>query len=325
MKRVLRFLRIGFFTLLVIVATAGALFGYFLYAPDPDVPALSGSLNRGSMIFDGIKRTYRLYVPRGLPKHAPLVMVMHGSGENGAQIRLETGYGFDRLADQHGFAVAYPDSYSFDWNDCSVAGDFAVGGRVVDDAGFLLALADKLFGDLDLDRDKLFATGVSAGGFMSIRLALEAPSRFRAVAAVSANVPAPENFKCHPMPGASVLLMNGTADPLVPYNGGEVSLIGLFYKGGRVLSSPESARYFATLDRIAGTDEVSAIHGADHEVGEQRIWRGETGTEVELVTIAGGGHGMPQAAWRRPRLLGPSPMSPDGPALIWSFFERQRH
>jgi polyhydroxybutyrate depolymerase len=48
---------------------------------------------------DGVARTYRAYVPQGLAKGAPLVVVMHGSGENGAEIRIETGRGFDRTAD----------------------------------------------------------------------------------------------------------------------------------------------------------------------------------------------------------------------------------
>jgi polyhydroxybutyrate depolymerase len=119
--------------------------------------------------------------------------------------------------------------------------------------------------------------------------------------------------------------MNGTKDPLVPFGGGEVNLLGLFYKGGNVLSSRESGRYFAALNNIAGTPTVSQDHAAGDVGVEQLLWRSDTGIEVELIAILGGGHGMPQAAWRRPRLLGPSPMAPDGPALIWAFFERQRH
>ena len=65
---------------------------------------------------------------------------MHGSGEIAAQIRMGTGYGFERLADEHGFAVVYPNSYTFDWNDCSKVGDFHVGGAEVDDMAFLNAL-----------------------------------------------------------------------------------------------------------------------------------------------------------------------------------------
>ena len=115
--------------------------------------------------------------------------------------------------------MVYPESYSFDWNDCSKTGDFAVNGKLVDDVGFLVALTDKLVGDIGAGKDRVFATGVSAGGFMSLRLALGAPARFLAVAAVSANLLAPENFKCQPAgQGTSVLIMSGTKDPLVPFH-----------------------------------------------------------------------------------------------------------
>jgi polyhydroxybutyrate depolymerase len=315
----------GLLALVAIVATCAALLAYFVYSPTPKVPNLSGLLTKGSIEVGGLKRSYRVYVPRGLPKHSPLVVVMHGSGEDGATIRKETGYRFEQLSDEHGFVVVYPDSYSFDWDDCSVVGDFVANGRDVDDVGFLIALTDKLIAENALDRNRVFATGVSAGGFMSIRLALEAPSRFRAVAPVSANVPAPDNFKCHPIgQGTSVLFMNGTKDPLVPFGGGEVNLLGFFYKGGNVLSSRDSARYFADLDKIADPPKVSQAHASDGADTERLLWKGDAGLEVELVAIQGGGHGIPQAVWRRPRLLGPSPMAPDGPGIIWSFFERQR-
>jgi polyhydroxybutyrate depolymerase len=327
MRRVLRILRFCLLSLLALVALGGALFGYFIYSPAPEVPQLSGALTKNSIEVAGLKRTYLTYVPRGLRKGAPLVMMMHGSGENGAQIRIETGYGFERLADEHGFAVVYPDSYSFDWDDCSKVGDFSANGREVDDVGFLSALTDKLITDISVDRSRVFATGVSAGGFMSIRLALEVPSRFRAVAAVSANVPTPENFKCKPAglgtPGTSVMIMNGTKDPLVPFNGGESNLLGLFYKGGNVRSSRESGQYFADLNHLVGTPATKQTPVVDGVSVEQFFWRNDSKVEVELVAIHGGGHGIPQPYFRRPRLLGPSPMAPNGPAMIWAFFERQ--
>jgi polyhydroxybutyrate depolymerase len=58
-------------------------------------------------------------------------------------------------------------------------------------------LVDKLVRDIGIDPSRVFATGISRGGHMAFRLALEAPSRFRAVAAVGANVPTSENFKCN--------------------------------------------------------------------------------------------------------------------------------
>jgi polyhydroxybutyrate depolymerase len=325
MKGVLRFLAFCLLGMLAFIALCGALFGYFIYSPAPEIPQLSGTLTKGSIDAGGLKRTYTTYVPRELAKGAPLVVVMHGSGENAARIRAETGYGFERLADEHGFAVVYPNAYSFDWDDCSKVGDFSVNGRNVDDVGFLGALVDKLITEIGVDRGRVFATGVSAGGFMSIRLALEAPSRFRAVAAVAANMPTLENSKCTPAgQGASVMIMNGTKDPLVPFNGGEVNLLGFFYKGGNVRSSRDSAQYFADLNNIAGRPETNQTPVADKDSVEQVLWRNGSKTEVELVAIHGGGHGIPQPYYRRPRLLGPSPMEPDGPALIWAFFERQQ-
>jgi polyhydroxybutyrate depolymerase len=200
-----------------------------------------------------------------------------------------------------------------------------VNGLNIDDVGFLTGMADKLVGELGADPNRVFAAGSSRGGFMAFRLALEASSRFRAVAAASANVPSPENFKCKPTGQGtpSVMIMNGTDDPLVPFHGGSVSLLGLFYKLGKVRSSRESGQYFADLNHITGTPERTETRVADGVRVEQLLWRNNSKVEVELVAIHGGGHGIPQPYRRRPRLLGPSPKEPNGPAMIWAFFERQ--
>jgi polyhydroxybutyrate depolymerase len=325
-----KFLLTSLFTLLGLVALAASLFAYFLYAPDPDIPPLSGTFVKDTIEVDGIKFTYRTYLPQGMSKVAPLIIVMHGSGQNGSQIRLETGYGFDRLADQYGFGVVYPSSNSFDWNDCSKVGDFKFNGHELDHVKLLTLLTDKLIAENGFDPKRVFATGVSSGGFMSLRLAVEAPTRFRAVAAVSANLPITDNFKCTSAGSStSVMLMNGDEDPIVQYDGGETSLFGLFYKGGILKSSQDSAQFFANLNQI-GADPVinpsthsKGLSNEDNSTFKRALWKEEGKKQVELVTILGGGHGMPQAYWKRPRLLGPSPMTPNGPALIWDFFSRQ--
>lgn len=327
MKKILRNILFG---LLGFVAIVGALFAYFLYTPDPDMPQLSGVLTKASIQVDGKERTYRTYLPKGLAKGAPLVIVMHGSGQNGTQIRLETGYGFDRLADQYGFGVVYPSAGSFDWNDCSKVGDFKVDEHELDHVKFLTLLTDKLIAENGFAPQRVFATGVSSGGFMSLRLAIEAPTRFRAVAAVSANLPVADNFKCTSTgQSTSVMIMNGTEDPIVQYGGGETSLFGLFYKGGILRSSQDTAKFFADLNKIDGNPVINPTMSSAQASGEDKtkfervLWKNESKTEVELVTIFGGGHGMPQAYWKRPRLVGPSPMAPNGPAMIWDFFARQ--
>jgi polyhydroxybutyrate depolymerase len=295
MWRVLRFVLFGIVAFIVL---AGGLLFYFVYTPAPERPRLSGVVTKGVIAVGGRTRSYLTYVPHGLRNDAPLVIALHGSGETGARMRVETGYAFDRLADERGFAVVYPDGYDGYWNACNIVGDYAANTLNIDDVGFLKALASKLAGD----PKRVFAMGVSRGGHMAFRLALEAPVQFRAVAAVAANVPAPGNFKCRPAgPGtASVLIMNGTADPLNPFDGGDARLFGLFLDRGPVLSSRDSVRYFADRNRS------------------------RAGTEVTLVAIAGGGHGMPQPYKRAPRLLGPTLASPNGAVVIWDFFARQK-
>ncbi len=332
MKRVGRVVRFCLSILLAVLGLGGALFGYFAYSYSsaPEVPHLSGTLTRETIEVDGLTRTYRTYVPHGLGKGAPLVVVLHGSGENGAQIRLETGYGFDRTADTHGFAVVYPNAYDGDWEGCAIVGRLNTKGVTIDDVGFLTRLIDKLVHDIGVDPSRVFAAGSSRGGSMAIRLALEAPSRFRAVAAVSASVPTPENFRCKPAErSASIMIMNGTADPIVPFDGGQVNLFGLFYKNGEVRSSRESGQYFANLNHLAGAPAANETKVADGVRVEQLLWRNDSRVEVELVAIHGGGHGIPQPYRHRPRLvgpllLGPLPSEPNGPEMIWAFFERQR-
>lgn len=308
-----------------VVGAVAALFGYLAYSPAADMPRLSGTLTRGTIAVGALKRTYLTYVPPDLAKGAPLVVVMHGSGLNGARIRVSTGYGFDRLADEHGFAVVYPNAYEGYWDACSMVG--AVNANLhVDDIAFLTGMVDKLVADLGVDPHRVFAAGGSRGGSMALRLALEAPSRFRAVAAISASVPVPDDFKCKPdgHGTSSVMIMNGTKDPLVPFDGGSVNLLGFFYRNGKVRSSRESGQYFADLNHIAGTPATNQVQVADGIGVERVLWHNNSKVEVELVAIHGGGHGLPQPYRRGPRLLGPSPLEPNGPAVIWSFFERQR-
>jgi polyhydroxybutyrate depolymerase len=321
----MRVIRIILASLAVLVVVAVGLFAWFVYPSRSTVPALSGVLTHASIQSGSLRRSYLLYVPKGLPKGAPLLMVMHGTGQDGADARAWTGYGFDRLADRHAFAVVYPDGYQGYWDACNIVGDYSADQLAIDDVAFLSGLADQLVGELDSDPRRVFAAGVSRGGQMAFRLALEAPARFRAVAAVSANVPVPENFKCKPASqgSSSVMIMDGTADPLSPFEGGEVKFFGML-KRGDVLSAPGSGRYFADLDHLGG----GAPEESQRDVGDgtrihTSLWGQGGGTEVEFVAIQGGGHGMPQPYWHNPRILGPTSQL-DGPAMIWDFFARQR-
>ena len=102
--------------LLAIVALIGAAYAYYWYSPAPPLPPLGAAIRRNTIRVGGEDQTYLTYVPASLPPQCALVIALHGSGMDGA--RMRTGYEFDRLADQHGFVVLYPDGYRRNWNDC---------------------------------------------------------------------------------------------------------------------------------------------------------------------------------------------------------------
>jgi polyhydroxybutyrate depolymerase len=109
---------------------------------------------------------------------------------------------------------------------------------------------------------------------------------------------------------------------LNPFEGGEVSLFGWLINRGRVRSSRDSGQYVADLSHLAGAPEASEAEVADGVRVERLLWRNESGIEVGLVALHGGGHAMPQPYRRNPRLPGPTPREPNGPEEIWAFLER---
>src|SRR6267378_1013991 len=145
------------------------------------------------------QRTYVLYTPRNVKPGAPLLFVFHGSGGDGESMRDVTGYEFDMLADKDGFVVIYPDGYQTTWNDCRKGSPQPARVMNIDDESFIEAMIAKETADHAIDRKRVFAAGWSNGGQLAYRLAMERPTQFAAVAAISASVPTAENLACTPL------------------------------------------------------------------------------------------------------------------------------
>ena len=321
--RIIRRILAGLAVLILLLAGA---FAWFLYAPSPAPPRLSATLQRDSIRVGDRMRSYAFYVPARLAPNPPLVLALHGSMGDAGQMRLATGYGFERLADRHGFIVLYPEGHEGHWNDCRGKASYAARRLGIDDVSFMRALVARFRAAHGVDSARVFAAGISNGAHLGYRLALEAPDLVRAVAAVGANLPAPGNMDCAPAGGGtSVLIMNGTRDPINPYEGGRVTLFG-FGDRGDVLSAGASAAYFARRLGIADapvTERIAQPEGSGRTSAERTTWRSAGGDEVLLYTIHGGGHSIPQPHVRARRLLGRTHRALDGPAEIWSFFARQ--
>ena len=317
-----------FFRILVWIAGIAAILlavaVYLLYAPRPPEPILGGGAVRQDIRIAARDRHYLLYAPTRTQPAPPLLVVFHGSMGSPGEIRAQTGYGFDRLADRDGFLVVYPQGYEGNWNDCRRAADFPARQLRIDDVGFFEALVARLHRERNVDLGRVFVAGVSNGGSFVLRLALERPDRIAGAAVFAASLPTDSNNVCAARsPPPPILFVNGTRDPINPFDGGEVTLFG-FASRGEVRSAIDSVRWFAAREGARGpvTDRIDPADRSDPTWVERRLWRGPRG-EVALLAVIGGGHVVPQRAYRPPRLLGRVTHAIDGPAEAWSFFRRQ--
>jgi len=262
----------------------------------------------------GVERSYFLVVPSsyraGTP--VPLVLVFHGAGGRGRRMVPHTGFG--RLAEREGFVAVFPDGLGRRWND----GRGVAAGH--DDVGFVRALLDTLGRELSLDSTRVYATGISNGAMFSYRLACDLPGVFAAIAPVAGAMPSGLTEGCATTKAVSVLAMQGTADPLLPYRGGMA--------GGRgsVLSAAESIAFWARVDGCATTPARAASidRVRDGTRAELTTYSGcRDGVGVALYTIDGGGHTWPGGP-AVGRAVGRVSRELDATAAVWEFFARHR-
>lgn len=304
----------------VVLGLVACLYAYFAYAPRPTPPARSASLQHDHIQVGALDRQYSYYVPRQLAANPPLLFVLHGSLQTSEDMRAYTGYEFERLADAHGFVVVYPQGFEKNWNDCRKAADYPARTQNIDDTGFIKALIQRFAQQQHTDSGRVFLTGYSSGGHLGFRLALEQPGLLAGVAAVSASLPTGDNLACQSSGKAvSMLVMNGTDDPINPFNGGKVTLFGLGNRG-TVRSSADTVAYFAGL---AGYPAQATTQQEPAASVRLQQWQAPGKREVALYALAGGGHLVPQPIYRAPRLLGHNTEGFNAPEAIWAFFARQ--
>ncbi|MHA7985801.1 CE1 family esterase [Rathayibacter sp. CAU 1779] len=237
---------------------------------------------------------------------APIVVALHGSNQTGEGLRRFAGGEFDRFAVRDKAVLLYLDGHQKHWNDARVSIDFATRLEGYDDVAFVLAAVDWAVGRLGADADRVFAVGFSNGGALVIRLAHEIPERFAGAATIGATVPAPENFLlADARPGPlRMLYINGTSDPLVPYEGGVASLWGLKPRG-LGLSAVQSAEHSAMQNGIIADPIVRDLPATDRDKTTVTVtdWAQDGHEPVRLITVHGGGHTVPGHA-RAPILMG---------------------
>ena len=263
-----------------------------------------------------LTRTFLLHIPPrrprrfGLATGYPLVLVLHGSGANGATMAGMTG--MNVIADSAHFLVAYPDATTgalglgADWNAgecCGAAHD----GRV-DDVGFLRALVRALAREMPVDRRRIYVAGFSDGARMTYRVACALGAQVAAVAVIAGSL---VDGQCAPARPVPLIAFHGTADDEVPYaDSSFATAAGTPPRGASAL--PPSIRFWATINRCA---DARTAPIATH-VLVTRFAR--CAADVVLYTIRDGSH-----EWPRASLDGDDPAHEvDASRRAWRFFVR---
>ncbi len=313
---------------------AGALGGALLLAGSAlggETQAPADGVRRGdihgSLLSGGVTRTYLLHVPPRYEADAgwPLVLALHGGGTQGRSMPGLTG--LSRLADRHGFLVIYPDGRGRSWNDGREDPDVPAERMKVDDVGFLTGLVDEVSRRYRVDPARVYATGISNGGFMAQRLGCEASTRVAAIAPVVATIGVELAGRCRPTRPVSVLMVNGTDDPLVPFLGGPVRVFGRV-RSGRVASVGETVALWARHNRCAAAPVITREPDRDPfdgvTVRREALTGCRGGSEVILYVMEGGGHVWPGGPQYLPsRVIGRASRDIDS-EVIWEFFSRHR-
>jgi polyhydroxybutyrate depolymerase len=273
-----------------------------------------------TLSIDGRERSYLLYIPELAtpPKAWPVVLAMHGSGVDAAS--MMSFCGLHEKADQAGFVAVFPNGSgrredALTWNAGSCCGHAA--NKKVDDVGFFRALLDELARQFPLDATRVYATGMSAGGMMTYRLAVEIPERLAAIAPVCGPICVNDPPRM-PMP---VMHFHGTADEYAPFAGG---------LGPRSVSNVDFHSVEHTVQvwvKANGCPPVPTVSSEGDHVGDgtsitRKVYApGASGADVVLYAIEGAGHTWPG---RQPRIpvLGKSTGNLSANDMMWEFFQR---
>ena len=208
-------------------------------------------------------------------------------------------------ADRGNFLAVYPAGTGFlshmpTWNSGNCCA-YALRNRV-DDIGFFRVLIDQLEREYAIDPKRIYVTGISNGGMMAYRLGCELADKIAAIAPVEGA----QNSECRPAVPVSLIVFHGTADRLVPFNGGSTRFqIGPARKDNSVSNA---ISFWVNEDECSPRphyEETRSAHLSTYSECKDN-------TGVVLYTIEGGRHAWPDT-WISGNQL-------PATELIWSFF-----
>lgn len=289
-------------------------------------PAAAGELKNYKLRLHGCDRVYSVYAPVNLDKtkRYPLLFVLHGGGGSGRNMpRLARG-AFERLADADGALLSYPDAFDRHWNDYRGDEGRKSQRENIDDVAFLSAAAVEIGKNYPADPARVYAAGISNGAMMSYALACRAADRFAAVAPVAGAMPEKLAADCKPARPVPLLIINGTEDGLVHWEGGYVTGPYGRKKVGKVIGVEKSRDLWLQMDGCDPAKKETSKLDADPKDGtavtRETYAACAGGAAVDFIRIDGGGHTWPGGLqYRREAVIGRTSRELDAAAEIWKF------
>ncbi|MES2704395.1 MAG: dienelactone hydrolase family protein [Bacteroidota bacterium] len=247
-----------------------------------------------SILVEGHYRTFHYHKPAN-KKNAAVIFALHGSGGNGKQM-VHAAAELEKKATKENFILVYPDGYKTYWNECRKAATTISNIENINEEQFFSKMIGYFHSRYQVNKRRVYAIGFSGGGQMAYKFALTMPTQFAAVTAIVANMPTQENLDCgemkKPIP---VMIINGTADPVNPYAGGEMKSGGLVL--GNVRSTDETFRYWAMLDGHKGDtwkELLPDTNSKDDVTIEKYSYTAKGKPPVVLLKVVNGKHEFPK-------------------------------
>lgn len=274
---------------------------------------LMAQLQNHSFQYDGETRSYIVFLPQDYNGSVafPVVLNLHGYNHN-AEGQMEFS-GMNSVADTAGFIAVYPDAIEGRWNS-GIGENPSWPTPNVDDVGFIDVLIDTLFQQYNIDMERVYACGVSNGGFMSLKLACQLDDRLAAIASVAGVLSTSNAGFCtadYPMP---VLYFHGTADNIIPFNGGQTG----WY------SAEGTLEFWTGINECTEADTVQMpnLDPLDGCTVEKITYLCNDAGGVTFFKILNGGHTWPSSTFTfDPGIVGNTTYDINASVEIWNFFK----
>lgn len=294
-------------------------------ADDEENPRLMAGLERRTVTVDGRERVFYVHKPAGLKTPAPALFALHGG--NGTAPRRAQQTGFNAIAARERFLAVYPQGVNYGWNDGRNTDFLKARHENADDVAFFRAMFAALTAAGEADAKRLYVVGGSNGGMMTHRLACEITGQLAAVTILVASLPEPLAPVCRPSRPLPMLMMNGTADPLVRFDGG---VVALREDNGRTIPVMDTVAFWRKANGCPAQAKESQAPDRDPEDGMRTdvfTWAPcKGGSEVVFYKMNGAGHGLPGRSRVKSevaeRLGGKSSNDFDSSEEAWAFVKR---